>query len=272
MARQNARAQADDAPELLDAESIEPHELFLPESEDDPIIGPPVLVYVSITRMQPYFENGGKCFPYAELPNVEAIGQRFGKGRYRVQARNVRKQVLAHREYTIARGGPPLPMDGNGAQEDAAASHAPAVEARAQQLAPSNSDAAILALERMATGNATQFKEVLLLVQEGNKNSLAQQAQFFENMFRLQQAAPKPAASAGESSGDPAEVFRNGMEFMQEMMENVIDKVTPPEKVRSADDDDGRGTIAMVVEGIKALGSVQQGSAPAAAAAALQKG
>ena len=86
------------------------HDLFLPEKPGEEPVEP---VSLSIARIRPWRENFGRTLEPDELPNIEAIRDRWGSGTYYVTARDRRKCVLAGREIVV-RGPPPRAMDEEG--------------------------------------------------------------------------------------------------------------------------------------------------------------
>lgn len=245
----------------------EPHELFLPENEDDAIVGPPELAFVSVTRLRPYYDCGGKCWPSAELPDVNALRDRFGRGEYTIQARNEKRRVLAQRKITIARGPEPMPMDGEGRLEEDEKSGKGAPAAPAPTPHAGNDVAALAQVfDKMIAAQSAQTDKIVAMVTSSAQTLVSAMGQHYEAMAKVQAAAPA-SALVPASGGDE---FRAGIDFGITQAERMLEAAAKKKEDSGGEDSVGDDIkqIGALVDVIAKLGgktgSTGAPSAPAA--------
>jgi hypothetical protein len=220
----------------------DPHELFLPEEEDDKPVKP---VWISITRIRPTYENAGRSYPAGELTDVDAIKALFGGGTYRLQARDERKRVVAKREVTIR--GKALPMDGAGSPEEEVQVHSP-------QSGGGDLTAAVKQICALVEASMRRSDEMLVKVvdmQANNANALVKaMSEHYAAMARVTTsvaAAPSPSA---------ADEFRAGMQLGQEMTTAVLEASKANNDTAT---DSTSGDIKAIMEGLKMFVDARNG-------------
>lgn len=219
-----------DAPNMPE---IEPHALFLPEKDDDDLIGPPTMQWVSITRTKPWYENAGQVFPQEEIQDVSAIRERFGGGTFAITARDSKKRVLAKREVTVR--GQPLPMDGDGAPEVV---EDPRKAAQlAQVVAPASESAE--AFKAMANAFTSSIDRMMAMQaeqrnadREQTKILIGTMGDFYKSIADVYKQAP-----SAQLPTTPADEFRAGMEYQSTLMETMYDKINGAKEERGNNGD-----------------------------------
>jgi hypothetical protein len=207
----------------LDVPEIEPHALFLPESEDEPLIGPPTLAWISITRTRPWTENAGRVFSQADLPDADAVRARFGGGTFNVWGRDAKKRVIVRRELVLH--GKPKPMDESIVEDDADPRKVP--HALLDKAERGNEIAE--AIKAMADSTRQSGENMIRMFSEMRAADREQSNTLIKAMSDHYRAMNevKVQTVAATVPSTPSDEFRGGMEFMQTMYETMQEKLAP---------------------------------------------
>lgn len=199
----------------------EPHELFLPEAPGDTVIRP---VWLTVTRERPFRESHGRPLSPDELPDLDAIRDRWGSGVYFVQARDAKKHVLAARRYTIRGGGKPRAMD-DGAGDAESSDYEDVRPGAAPSQAPNaREDHFTMLLAMMREDKESRREEMRSFTageRERNQQFQTMLMKFFEATNQTKAAA---IVQTEGSSKDAKEAFTEGMEFMSTLVKELRDQ------------------------------------------------
>lgn len=188
-----------------------PHDLFLPEGDDDEIEP----MFLSVVRLKPYPDTSGGIVPAEQIPDVATLHGLYGGGSYEVYARDTRRRIIARRKVGPLPGRPrPLALVPHDDDEDElpARVSAPApVAAPAPVGAPGGELLAFLAAQQEGQ---KQFMAAML---ERSERTTALVFQALTETIKAK--AEVPAAVAREVNGpNPMESFLSGVEFARGLM------------------------------------------------------
>jgi hypothetical protein len=210
------------------------HELFPLDGDEDPEhaarVGEIDRIYVR-RRENGKFDYSPMTFEPDALPNMETLFQLFGGGEYILEARDTGRTFCRSRRLTLPGSPKPLAGPAFAAEEKPAPAPPPP--------APQTSDAALFMtmfqsmMQFQMNAQQEQTKLLVALMTRGDASSSAtlerqrelereareNQATFFQSMLAAAQAR---AAEVGGGGGAGTESFLKGVEFMQGMMETMM--------------------------------------------------
>jgi len=225
---------------MSDETGKQAHPLFLPENEDDDVIGNEDIGCISIQRTAPYQENAGRTYTADELPDPDAIRQKFGGGSYKVQARDVMRRVTKGGTRYYQFKGDPYPMDGTGPVAKKEKEAAPPLQPQIiQQPAPAMDLTPLVQMIGQQTS-------VLVKLIEGQQS-------FTERIVTA--LANRPAES---SSGGDVDTLIRGMELGVAQLQNVIDaRETARAETAAGGGDDIASTVQAITGAVSTFAEMK---------------
>ena len=210
----------------------EPHELFLPLAEGDPIVSPQ---WISVEREKPFREARGGVLAPHELPDEASIAGQFGSGTYFVRARDGRKRVICGRRIVVRNAGPPKAMDGSGETIEGFGGGPPERTPAAPPPREGPSElAALLTFMQQAQAQAAVQTQALM-ASEKDRNAAfvqamsAQSATLTASLIDLVKAqvtagAVKPPAEGGSDTFEKVmSTFMAGVQFTNETRAQILE-------------------------------------------------
>lgn len=228
-----------------------PHDLFLPEGDDDEIEP----AFVSVVRLKPYPDTSGGIVPAEQIPDVATLHGLYGGGVFEVYARDSKRRILARRKVGPLPGRPrPLALVPHDDDED----DAPPPRAHAPALAPAPAPSSAPGSELLAflAAQQEQQKQFMAAMLERSERTTALVFQALTETIKAK--AEAPVAVAREVNGpNPMETFLSGVEFARGLMGE-----------RQEPEGDGLSeTLDLVTKGAAAFASMAALNAPAPAPA-----
>lgn len=258
----------------------DPHALFLPDSDDDEV---PDVSWIHVTRAE-----AGRGFVYvphlfaaSDLPDLGALAELYGGGHYEVLARDAsRRYVTARRSYQL--GGPSRPLVAPGTHVE---THAPAPVAMPVGSTPPDLHSMMMMMWQQQAESQRADRAAQAEAQRSERAAQAQQFQGFMQVLvaaLTRQPPPPPnndaafamvsqALSAqgaliakvlenhggGGGASGGAELLVQGMEIGQSIAQGAREQAIASTEAAGAND------LAVIVEGVKAVASLNNHGAPA---------
>jgi len=208
-------------PETKNVEGLRPHQLFLPEREDDELVFPTWISVVRVDAKGKHLDTSGGSVAASELPDVSALLARYGGGYYEVYARDARCRVMKRRIIGPLPGRPrpmtdieidepeeePKPLPPANQATDFALLLQGQREFMASLLAAQKAESTS-AMERMAAAHSAQLQ-----AQEKSTDRLLT---VFTEVLRQKNEAPIQVAKE-LSPPNPLELFMQGAAWQQEL-------------------------------------------------------
>ena len=236
-----------------------PHDLFLPEGDDDEIEP----AFVSVVRLKPYPDTSGGIVPAEQIPDVPTLHGLYGGGSYEVYARDLRRRIVARRKVGPLPGRPkPLALVAHDDEEDDLPAR---VTAPATPAAPAPAGTPGTELLAFLAAQQEQQKQFMAAMLERSERTTALVFQALTETIKAK--AEVPAAVAREVNGpNPMESFLSGVEFAR----GLLGEREEPES------DTITETIDLVSKGAAAFAQMQAsnaatGPAPAPSAQPLPR-
>jgi hypothetical protein len=225
------------------SEDEEPHGLFLPEDPEAPMCTG--VKFISVTRLSPVRESAGRVFPADELPDPDAVRQRFGGGTYRVIARDANKRVVLGGMRDLSFGGPPKPMDGSEPTPPPQPLNLPATA--------NTQDSRIERLERLLEKVLTQPAPAPPLPPPlPIELLLKMQADSQANMLTM---VKEIMSAKSEDKTQTHDIFLAGQEHAAAIYQGIIEAEREKAAAGGGDDTEILKTVQVVFEGIKSAKS-----------------
>jgi hypothetical protein len=248
----------EDTHAAISEEEPEPHDLFLPEKSDDPIIAPS---WISIYRQSQPKDSAGRMFAPTEIGSTADIVRRWGGGTYLCIARDSKKKPLkgGSRVYTLA-GGPPRIMSIEEPDDPQVLSQGgvPVPHVIVQRSAENDAvnralDIAKQALDTQRAASeqsAAQAREdrnlLLKVVTDSANNMVATQSEFFKSLAAIHQSQVEK-----EPPKDSASIYKEGLDAGLAYAQTI--------KEAGTEESSGGSDLKDLVSGMEALAALKNG-------------
>lgn len=233
------------------------HHLFLPQTEDDPLVFPTFISIVRTDERGRHIDTSGGVLPAGDLLDVAALHARYGGGFYEVYARDARTRVMARRKIGPLPGRP-KPLSAAYADDD----DEPMVPTPIAAAPMKDDNTALIAA--MMQSNREFMASMLERSEKASADALARQEKSSERMFGMamelvkttKEAPAAAAAAAVAAQASPMEQFFAGVEFAKTLHSEISLATAKP------DTDSVTETLELLSKGMEVVDKLQKGGAP----------
>lgn len=241
------------------------HLLFLPEEPGEEMISP---ACITVDRLGPVKENGGKVWEPDEIPDEDALRQMFGPGTYQIRARNAKRHVIRGRRIVIRGGGVPLSMDGSRLPIDGYLPPTASVAAPAKEVAGvagngSGELSMLLAFMReMSNASAMQLQAIVATERERSQAMVTTVVELAKSQNERVAAVAAAPSAAPVNSENMLEVFQQGLAFANEMRNSLEEAKAAVVANGGGDGSELEKTVLQLLGGWMATKGIGPGGAP----------